>query len=136
MAAFLEATLEAMLKPPFIGRSGWRPQNGAMKVTCALRHSALALTAALLLGPAQADGRADHERARAALQAGQILPLRSVLERLERSHPGQVLEVELEKEDGLWIYEIKLLQADGQLLKLKLDARNAALLGNARKERP
>ena len=51
-----------------------------------------------------------------------------VLERLEREHPGQVMEVELEQEEGRWIYEVKLLQPQGQLVKLKLDARTGAVV--------
>ena len=97
-----------------------------------------ALAAVLLTGalglPAWASDHRDHERAHQAVQAGQVLPLRTVLERLEREHPGQVLEVELEQDDGVWIYEVKLLQAGGRLVKLKLDARTAALLGS--KTRP
>ena len=54
-----------------------------------------------------------------------MLPLPTLLERLQRTHPGQVLELELERDDGRWIYEVKLLQADGQLLKLELDAGTA-----------
>ncbi len=64
------------------------------------------------------------------------MPLAELLERLQRSHPGQVLEIELEREDregGRWTYEIKLLQANGQLLKLELDARTAELLDVKRK---
>lgn len=76
--------------------------------------------------PAWADS--DHDRARAAVQAGQVLPLKTVLERLEREHPGQVLEVELEPEGGRWIYEVRLLQADGRLVKLELDASTGARL--------
>ena len=45
----------------------------------------------------------------------------------------QVLELELEREDGRWIYEVKLLQADGQLLKLDLDARTAEVLSVKRR---
>ena len=70
----------------------------------------------------------DQDRARAALQAGQVLPLKTVLERLEGTHPGQVLEVELEQDGGRWIYEVKLLEPGGRLAKLKLDARTAELL--------
>lgn len=95
------------------------------------RTASAKLAAALLLGalgwPAWASDR-DHERARQAVQDGQVLPLRTVLERLEREQPGQVLEVELEQDDGVWIYEVKLLRTGGQLVKLKLDARTAALL--------
>ena len=99
------------------------------------RAARTTLAAALLFGalglPAWASDRdrdRDHERARQAVQGGQVLPLRTVLERLEREQPGQVLEVELEQDDGVWIYEVKLLRAGGQLVKLKLDARTAALL--------
>lgn len=92
--------------------------------------------ASLLLSPLSAprasDSR-DHERARAAVEAGQILPLPALLERLRRTHPGQVLELELERENGRWIYEVKLLQANGQLLKLELDAATAQVLQAKRK---
>lgn len=100
-----------------------------------LRRHALLVWAVLIwlvcsLGSTSAwsGGRDDHERALQAVQSGQVLPLTTVLERLGREHPGQVLEVELEQGGGLWIYEIKLLTADGQLMKLKLDARTAEVL--------
>ena len=91
---------------------------------------AVALAALLLPGawPAQADSKADQDRALQAVQSGEILPLRTVLERLEKELPGQVLEVELEREHGQWVYEVKLLQRDGRLVKLLLDARDAAIL--------
>ncbi len=74
-----------------------------------------------------ADGR-DHDRAERALQSGQIMSLQSVLQKLQTLYPGKVLEVELEDDDGRWIYEIKLLQTGGQLRKIKLDARTAEVL--------
>ena len=79
---------------------------------------------------AWASGKDDHDRARQAVQAGQVLPLPMVLERLQREVPGQVLEVELEleQERERWIYEIKLLTPAGQLTKVKLDARTAEVL--------
>jgi len=81
----------------------------------------------------QASGKDDHERARAAVKAGEVLPLPVVLERLQRSHPGQVLEIEIERDQGRWIYEIRLMQTDGQLLKLELDAATAQILKVRRK---
>lgn len=86
----------------------------------------LALGLVFGLAPtAHASDDHDHEQAQRAVQAGEVMPLRRVLERLEREHPGQVLDVELERDDGRWIYEIKLLQPDGRRIKLKLDARSA-----------
>lgn len=88
----------------------------------------LAAGIALLLGGAGARADSDQDRARAAVQAGQVLPLASLLQRLEREYPGQLLEVELEDDDGRLIYEVRLLQADGRLLKLKLDAASGETL--------
>lgn len=85
------------------------------------------LPLALAGGAAQADP-GDHDRARAALQAGEVLPLATVLQRVAQSHPGDVLEVELEREHGRWIYELKLLQRGGALLKLAVDARTGEVL--------
>ncbi len=82
----------------------------------------------LVLTLPSVDARDDHDQARAAVQAGEVMPLPQFLETLQRSHPGQLLALELEREDGRWIYEIKLLQADGRLLKLEVDAKTAQVL--------
>lgn len=79
-----------------------------------------------LIGTAMADS--DHDRARRALDAGQVLPLPAILARVAQDYPGKVLEVELEDEDAQWIYEIKLVQPDGRLLKLEVDAADARIL--------
>lgn len=96
-----------------------------------MRHRLLQMllwSACLGLAPAQADSRQDHEVARRALAAGEILSLRQVLERVEAEHRGEVLEVELEQESGRWIYEVKMLRRDGGINKLKIDARDGSLL--------
>ncbi len=77
--------------------------------------------------PAQAREE-DHDRALRAVQAGQVMPLPQVLDRLGRSHPGQVLEVELEERRGALLYEIRLLQPDGRRVKLEVDARSGEVL--------
>ncbi len=147
MGSFFERMLEPVLKVPFICSSDAGMDNRAVTTPNTLvarwqiRGLIAALCCALLVlgavGPQPAWGgdRGDHERARAAVRTGEILPLATLLERLQRTHPGQVLELELEREDGRWIYEIKLLQADGQLLKLALDARTAQVLEVKRKGR-
>ena len=77
----------------------------------------------------------DHDRARAAVQAGKVLWLKTVLARLERDHPGQVLDVELEQEDGRWVYEIRLLQSGGRLVRLEVDAATAEVLRRRERSR-
>lgn len=72
----------------------------------------------------------DQQRATQAVESGEILSLRVILERLESSNPGQVLEVELEQKKGVWIYELKILKTGGRLQKLKVDAKTGAVLSD------
>lgn len=87
----------------------------------------------LATGTARADTR-DHELARQALEQGQVLPLREVLDRVEQQYGGQVLKIEFEREDRRFIYEIRLLQDDGRMAKLEVDATNGRVLKIKRKE--
>lgn len=99
----------------------------------------LSLCAILLVcGSGTVFGGDGHDRARQALEAGEVLPLRTILERVERQHPGQVVDVELERErgnaGGRWVYEVKVLRSGGSLVKLKVDARDGTILGGKYKD--
>ena len=107
-----------------------------------LRWSALlgafALGGALWLGagldlPQAHSDESDHELARQALQQGKVLPLRTVLDQVERQYQGQVLKVEFEHDNGRFIYEMRLLHPNGQLSKLKVDAVDGRVLSVRRK---
>jgi uncharacterized membrane protein YkoI len=95
-----------------------------------MRPVLLLLLSSLLLAPAdaRADGRRDHERARAALAAGEIRPLADLLAEVERRYAGRVVETELDREDGRWVYEVKILPPSGRIFELHLDAATGALL--------
>ena len=93
---------------------------------------ALWLGAGLELPQAHSD-ESDHELARQALQQGKVLPLRTVLDQVERQYQGQVLKVEFEHDDGRFIYEMRLLHPNGQLSKLKVDAVDGRVLSVRRK---
>ncbi|EHK63516.1 PepSY domain-containing protein [Achromobacter arsenitoxydans] len=91
--------------------------------------SGCALALALAVGPGSgAAGESDHERARQALEAGKVLPLGAVLDIVEREFPGQVVKVEFEEEDDEFIYEIRVLQSGGGILKLEIDARDGTVI--------
>ena len=74
--------------------------------------------------------RADegHDRAREALRAGEIVPLDEVLDVLSAQGAGQVLEVELERHDDRWIYEIETLDPGGVIAKHVVDATTKEIL--------
>ena len=88
---------------------------------------ALVLSAVLAL-PSHAADSGDHDRARKALEAGEILPLKTVLEMVGRESPGQVMEVELERKGERWVYEIKLLRPGGSLVKLLVGASDGTII--------
>jgi len=96
---------------------------------------AIALLLAAGLMPLASHAESDHDRARAALQAGEILPLPVVLERVAKEHPGNVLEVDLEREKNRWVYELKILQSGGGLLKLEVDAKDASVIKRREEKR-
>ena len=74
------------------------------------------------------DDRADHDRARAALERGEIMSLRTIMEKAETDYPGRLLEVELETKHGRFVYDIEILAADGRLIELLYDAADGKLL--------
>ncbi|WP_215779806.1 PepSY domain-containing protein [Paludibacterium sp. B53371] len=79
--------------------------------------------------------RADTEQdvARKAVQAGEILPLEKVMKVVQQAFPGAVLEVELDRQEQLWVYEIKLLQDNGVVRKVRYNARTATLIDSRTK---
>ena len=78
-----------------------------------------------------ADG-GDQERALKALKAGEVLPLRAMLDVVESRFSGDILEVELDDDNDngvrIWTYEIKLISPDGNVIKLKIDAKTKEIL--------
>ena len=63
-----------------------------------------------------------------SLQQGKVLPLRTVLDKVEKEYSGQVVELEFEAEHGEFVYEIRLLQANGTLLKIKMNAVDGSVI--------
>lgn len=70
----------------------------------------------------------DHEQARSAVDAGDHLPLSEILRRIEKLHPGRVLEIERDREDGRALYEIELLDGNGRVIELIVDAATGEIL--------
>ena len=77
-------------------------------------------------GAAFAD--ADHDRARRAVEQGLIMPFKDILAKVQQAYPGQLLEVELDSEDGVFIYEFEILSSDGRVVEVVYDARTGELL--------
>jgi uncharacterized membrane protein YkoI len=89
------------------------------------------LTAALLVTLAAAGARADDigpEMARKLLSEGRIRPLAEILDVVKAAVPGETVEVELELDDGVYVYEVKQLRSDGRVQEIKTNAATAKIL--------
>jgi uncharacterized membrane protein YkoI len=93
----------------------------------------VALLVALLV-PLLVMAERDHERARALLESGEILSLEQILVNVRAEYPGRPLEVKLEQKKDALIYEIELLDDDGKVWELKLDAVTGELLKRERED--
>ena len=90
-----------------------------------LRLLPLALTLCAL--PARA-GLDDYQRAREALERGEVQPLTTILAIVEAQIDARVIEVEFEQEAGQYVYEFELITADGRLLEARADAVTGRIL--------
>ena len=75
----------------------------------------------------------DHDRARRAYEAGQVVGLGKILAHVRQAYQGRVLEIELDERLGtnhrsLWIYGVKILTPQGHVVKLELNARTMRIL--------
>lgn len=92
------------------------------------RRVATLLAAALLAVTFTAGAEDDHDRARRLRDAGDILPLETLIERVRAERPGRILEIELEEKKGRILYEVELVDEGGVVWELYFDARSGELL--------
>ena len=64
----------------------------------------------------------------AAAQTGEILPLETVIAQVREAVQGNVVGIELEREKGRWVYEVKVVGSDGQLTEMYVDAHTGSVM--------
>ena len=86
----------------------------------------VSLAIAPTFNPAYADD--DYIEARRLHESGEILPLETILERIRLTHPGKILEIELEKDDRQIVYEVEILGTDGVVREIYINAKTGQLI--------
>jgi uncharacterized membrane protein YkoI len=71
---------------------------------------------------------ADYEEVYRLRREGKILPLSAIIVRGQAIHRGQLLEAEIERSHGRYIYEIVIGGDDGRFYELYFDAATGELL--------
>lgn len=95
---------------------------------------ALALAAAPAAGDevgcasGEYENKHDHERARRALECGEVMPLTDVLAAVRPHISGRLIETEFERKGRLWVYELTYIDSGGHLLEIYVDARTGQIL--------
>ena len=76
----------------------------------------------------QAGRDIDQDEALALVEQGEVLPLQQFIDDAQQRFPGRLLEVELEWDDGRYVYELELVTRAGIVLELEYDAVTGKLL--------
>lgn len=101
-----------------------------------MRWLSAAVLAALVIvtaASAQASETPDPRQIKRWVEDGTILPLDTVLR--DQQLPGRVLDVDLEYENDLLVYEVKWLDDSGHRHKLFIDARTGQRIDWRRRDR-
>jgi uncharacterized membrane protein YkoI len=64
-----------------------------------------------------------HDEVRRAVQAGEIRPLEDILKTVRGNLPGEIAGVEIEHRDDRWLYEFRVVDGQGRLFEVYVDAR-------------
>jgi uncharacterized membrane protein YkoI len=93
-----------------------------------VRYVAMAALGLIVAVPSPAAADIDHEQAYQLLKEGRIRPLIEIIKEVSARFPGEVLEVELELEDGRYVYEVKILGPQGRVQEIEVDAKTGEVL--------
>ncbi len=103
------------------------PRRLLLLTAVPLASAALVLAAALHTLPSYADDD-DHVRARLLRERGEIMSLEQIAGRARAVHAGKLIDIELERKHGAWRYEVELLDPEGRVWEIDLDARTGEVL--------
>jgi uncharacterized membrane protein YkoI len=112
------------------GRFGHVPGHQKARKSMRLNHAsifAVLLAAMLTAAPHRATARdhdgSRHDQARRAVETGEIRPLEDILTIVRGKLPGDIAGVEIEHRDGRWLYEFRVVDGEGRLFEVYVDAR-------------
>ncbi|KLV05442.1 hypothetical protein ABT56_12105 [Photobacterium aquae] len=70
----------------------------------------------------------DHDDVMHAVEQGLIQPYSSLQETVARQLHGRIIKVELEEDDGIWVYELKLLAPDNRIIRVEYEAKSLSMI--------
>ena len=86
----------------------------------------------LLASPVMA-GESDHDAVLRAVRAGEIRPLTEIMAIVRPQLQGEVIKVEAERKQGVWVYEFRVVDTSGQRSDVYVDGKTARIIQVKRK---
>lgn len=68
-----------------------------------------------------------YDEVRRAVETGQIRALADILQAVRGKLPGEIAGVEVERKDGRWLYEFRVVDGKGRLFDVYVDARSGEI---------
>ncbi len=89
--------------------------------------AAVAAAALSHWGAQAGDRHANHDAVRLAVQRGEVRPLADIVAGLRGKLPGEIVGVEVERKDGRWVYEFRVVDGKGRLLEAYVDGSSGEI---------
>jgi uncharacterized membrane protein YkoI len=86
------------------------------------------LLVVLSISTAYSSAEESVAKIRKLVESGEILPLESIIASAKIMKPGQILDIELERKKGFYVYEIEILDNQDRVWELKFNARTGKLI--------
>ena len=100
-----------------------------------LKAALIAIVLSAVLAPADfalaAEKKRDQDQARGVMKQQKIIPYGEIARRVERRFKGRVVGQELRQYSReRWVYELKILEASGQVVSVLVDAHSGQIMGS------
>jgi uncharacterized membrane protein YkoI len=88
----------------------------------------LAISTPLAADDDDDDDRAEREAMRTAVERGDIKSLAEILKLVAPQLPGEIVGIEIERENGIFVYEFRVAGKGGKILEAKVNAATASVI--------
>ena len=101
-----------------------RPHRSSLVVLTVLLSALLQIAPAPARSFARDDDPERRDEVRRAVEAGEVLPLSQILEKVRLRVSGDITGIEIDREGGRWRYELRVIDHSGRVLEVHVDARS------------
>ena len=70
----------------------------------------------------------DQDKAREAVERGGVATYAELEQVISRQFKGRIIRVELDKDWSEWLYKLRLLEDDGRIIKIEVNAKDLQVI--------